>query len=163
MIAKILFWTTAAFLFIAIILFIRLKAEIKKSDNYKREAQTNADKVKEIERILDLKKKKRRKSGMKTKKKLTRKLLSFLMAMLLITLLTACVSDKVVYIDRPVYCDLYFPEFPILPDKVTRDKKAGTVTVPENWIVQLRMYQIQIEKTQKDYEGFKAIYKTEAE
>lgn len=57
MIAKVLFWITAAFLFIAIILFIRLKAEIKKSDIYKREAQTNADKVKEIERILDLKNK----------------------------------------------------------------------------------------------------------
>ena len=57
MIAKVLFWTTAAFLFIAIILFIRLKAEIKKSDNYKREAQTNADKVKEMERILNLKNK----------------------------------------------------------------------------------------------------------
>lgn len=84
------------------------------------------------------------------------------MAMLLITLLTACVSDKVVYIDRPVYCDLYFPEFPILPDEVTRDKKAGTVTVPENWIVKLRLYQIQIEKTQQDYEDLKALYETEA-
>ena len=57
MIAKILFWTMAAFLFAAIILFIRLKAEIKKSNNYKREAQTNADKAKEMERILDLKSK----------------------------------------------------------------------------------------------------------
>jgi len=85
------------------------------------------------------------------------------MVMLLTMLLTACVSDKVVYVDRPVYCDLYFPDFPLLPDEVTRDKKAGTVTVPENWIVQLRMYQIQIEKAQKDYEGFKAIYETEAE
>lgn len=85
------------------------------------------------------------------------------MVMLLTMLLTACVSDKVVYIERTVCCDLDFPEFPYLPDEVTRDKEAGTVTVPENWIVQLRMYQIQIEKTQQDYEGFKAIYETEAE
>lgn len=85
------------------------------------------------------------------------------MVMLLTMLLTACVSDKVIYIERTVCCDLDFPEFPYLPDEVTRDKKAKTVTVPENWIVQLKQYEIQIEKTRKDYEGFKAIYETEAE
>mgnify|MGYP003290894773 FL=1 len=57
MIAKVLFWTTAAFLLAAIFLFLRLKAEIKKRDEYKREAKTNADKVKEMERILNLKNK----------------------------------------------------------------------------------------------------------
>ena len=61
---------------------------------------------------------------MKTKKKLIKKLTSFLMAMLLITLLTGCVSDKIIYIDRPVCCDLYFPEFPLLPDDVTRGQKG---------------------------------------
>ena len=35
------------------------------------------------------------------------------------------------------------------------------MTVPEEWIVRLRIYQIEIEKTEKNYMGIKALYEGE--
>ncbi|MBQ3746373.1 MAG: hypothetical protein II863_03050 [Kiritimatiellae bacterium] len=88
-----------------------------------------------------------------------RKLMLCIAATLLATLLTACQSDKVVYVDKPVVPELVFPVFPILAEgDAVRDREAGTVTVPEAWIVRLEEYHIRIKETEKNYCGLKALY-----
>lgn len=74
-------------------------------------------------------------------------------------LLVACRSTKVEYVEKPVVPPLAFPVFPLLQDgEAVRNKDAGTVSVPEEWIVRLRIYQVEIEKTEKNYNGLKALY-----
>ncbi len=82
--------------------------------------------------------------------------------MLLIMLLAGCQSTRIEYVEKPVVPPLSFPVFPLLKDGETvRNREAGTVTVPEEWIVRLRIYQIEIEKTEKNYMGIKALYEGE--
>lgn len=74
-------------------------------------------------------------------------------------LLVACQSTKVEYVEKPVVPPLDFPVFPLLQDgEAVRNKDSGTVSVPESWIVRLRIYQVEIEKTEKNYNGLKALY-----
>ena len=79
--------------------------------------------------------------------------------MLLTMLLAGCQSTRTEYVEKTVVPPLSFPVFPLLQDgEAVRNKEAGTVTVPEEWIVRLRVYQIEIEKTEKNYNGLKALY-----
>lgn len=74
-------------------------------------------------------------------------------------LLTGCVSPRIEYVEKPVVPALSFPVFPLMEEgDAVRNREAGTVTVPEEWIVRLRIYQIEIEKTEKNYNGFKALF-----
>ena len=75
------------------------------------------------------------------------------MAILLTMLLVGCQSLKT---EKIVVPEIEFPEFP-LSDEIINNLD-GTCTVPTKWIIQLRLYQIEIEKTQKDYEGIKEVY-----
>lgn len=79
--------------------------------------------------------------------------------MLLIMLLAGCQSTRIEYVEKSVVPSLSFPVFPLMEDgDAVRNREAGTVTVPEEWIVRLRIYQIEIEKTEKNYMGIKALY-----
>ena len=79
--------------------------------------------------------------------------------MLLTTLLTACQSTRIEYVEKPVVPTLVFPVFPLLEEgEAVRNMENGTVSVPEDWLVRLRLYQIEIEKTEKSYMGIKALY-----
>lgn len=77
-------------------------------------------------------------------------------AMLLTTLLTSCVSDRIVYVDRPVVPELVFPVFPALEGGERNDD--GTVSVPGEWLVRIAEYKIRIEETKKTYGDIKALY-----
>ena len=68
----------------------------------------------------------------------------------------ACQSTQVITVDKVVVPDIDFPAFP-LAEKIT-DNKDGTATVPNEWLVRLEEYHIQILKTQDNYEGLKEIY-----
>lgn len=82
--------------------------------------------------------------------------------MLLTMLLAGCQSTRIEYVEKPVVPPLSFPVFPLLKDgEYVRNREAGTVTVPEEWIVRLRIYQIEIEKTEKNYMGIKALFGSE--
>ena len=76
--------------------------------------------------------------------------------MLLTTLLTSCVSDKIVYIDRAFVPEISFPIFPTLEGG--SENADGTVTVDGAWIVELAEYKIRIEETEKNYNDLKALY-----
>lgn len=78
------------------------------------------------------------------------------MAILLITLLTSCVSTKTEYIEKPVVPSITFPIFPALTE--AKRNGDGTVTVSEDWIVRLAEYKIRIEETEKNYSDLKALY-----
>ena len=77
-------------------------------------------------------------------------------ATLLTTLLASCLSQKVEYIDR-----LYVPPlaFPIFPEAewAERDKEARSVTVPEEWFVNVARFKILYEELEKNYNGIKEL------
>ena len=77
-------------------------------------------------------------------------------ATLLTTLLASCLSTKVEYIDR-----LYVPPlaFPIFPEAewAERDKEARSVTVPEEWFVNVARFKILYEELEKNYNGIKEL------
>lgn len=77
-------------------------------------------------------------------------------ATLLTTLLASCLSPKVEYIDR-----LYVPPlaFPIFPEAewAERDKEARSVTVPEEWFVNVARFKILYEELEKNYNGIKEL------
>lgn len=65
---------------------------------------------------------------------------------------TCCVSSSVT-VKVP---DVTFPEFPKLPEHVTMTDKG--VIVPEQWLIDMAVYKVQIEKTEQLYKGLKEIY-----
>ena len=77
-------------------------------------------------------------------------------ATLLTTLLASCLSPKVEYIDR-----LYVPPlaFPIFPEAawVERNKEERSVTVPEEWFVNVARFKILYEELEKNYNGIKEL------
>lgn len=77
-------------------------------------------------------------------------------ATLLTTLLASCLSPKVEYIDR-----LYVPPlaFPIFPEAewAERDKEARSVTVPEEWFVNVARFKILYEELEENYNGIKEL------
>ena len=85
-----------------------------------------------------------------------RRLMNFMLAMLSAMLLTACVSPKVEYVEKPVVPELVFPIFPALDGGVKNPD--GTVSVPGEWIVRVAEYKIRIEETEKNYNDLKALY-----
>lgn len=82
-------------------------------------------------------------------------------AMLLATLLMGCTSTKIEYIEKPYLPELNFPFFPELYGDVRNPD--DTVTVPGEWIIQLREFQIHYEETEKDYNDLKALYEGNSE
>lgn len=78
-------------------------------------------------------------------------------AILLATLLTSCVSDRVRYIEKPYVPEISFPIFPALDGGF--ENADGSVTVPGEWILELAKYKIRIEETEKNYNEIKALYK----
>lgn len=81
-------------------------------------------------------------------------------ATLLTTLLACCQSARVEYIDR-----LYVPPlaFPIFPEAewAERNKEERSVTVPEEWFVNVARFKILYEELEKNYNGIKALESVE--
>jgi len=77
-------------------------------------------------------------------------------AMLLIMLLTSCISAKIEYVEKPVVPEISFPIFPELKNE--RLNNDGSVSVPADWIVRLAEYKIRIEETESSYNDLKALY-----
>ena len=77
-----------------------------------------------------------------------------MMAMLLTTLLSSCVSNGTR--EKVFVPDLVFPVFPSLDDE--KKNSDGTVSVPNEWLVRLAEYRIRIEETEKNYNDIKALY-----
>ena len=73
--------------------------------------------------------------------------------MLLITLLTSCVSNTVYKTAVP---EIDFPKFP-LAEKLTNNED-GTCTVNSEWIVQLAEYSIRIQEVENNYKEIKTLY-----
>ncbi len=76
-------------------------------------------------------------------------------------LLVGCVSPKVITVEKTVVPELSFPVFP-LADSMTLNTD-GTVTVPGNWVVRLREYQLRIEETEDTYNEIKSLYEGSAD
>lgn len=72
----------------------------------------------------------------------------------LITLLAYCQSRKVEY--RPYVPPIAFPIFPEAA-WVERDKEARSVTVPEEWFVNVARFKILYEELEKNYNGIKEL------
>lgn len=83
------------------------------------------------------------------------------MAMLLLTLLTACTSTKIEYIEKPYLPELNFPFFPGLYEDVRNPD--DTVTVPGTWVIRLREFQIHYEELEDNYNDFKKKYEGESD
>ena len=77
-----------------------------------------------------------------------------MMAMLLTTLLSSCVSNGTR--EKVFVPDLVFPVFPSLDDE--KKNSDGTVSVPNEWLVRLAEYRIRIDETEKNYNDIKALY-----
>ena len=75
------------------------------------------------------------------------------MAILLITLLTSCVSNTVY---KTIVPDLDFPTFP-LADVMT-DNGNGTTAVDNGWIIRLAEFYIRYSETESDYKEIKELY-----
>lgn len=80
-------------------------------------------------------------------------------AILLLTLLTSCVSGRVEYIEKPYVPEISFPIFPALEGGT--ENEDGTVSIPAEWIVELAVYKIRIEETEKNYKDIQALYKSD--
>ena len=76
-----------------------------------------------------------------------------MMAMLLIMLLTSCVSNTVY---KTVMPDLDFPTFPLAD--VMSDNGNGTTSVDNEWIVRLAEFYIRYSETESDYKEIKELY-----
>ena len=72
-------------------------------------------------------------------------------------LLQGCQSTKKIEYVVP---DIDFPVFP-LADSITNNND-GTCTVNDEWIVQLRMFQIDYERCEKDYRQIKEVWNEES-
>lgn len=82
-------------------------------------------------------------------------------AMLLAMLLMGCTSTKIKYVEKPYLPELNFSFFPELYGDVRNPD--DTVTVPGEWIIQLREFQIHYEETENDYNDLKALYEGNSE
>ncbi len=78
------------------------------------------------------------------------------MAILLIMLLTSCVSNTVY---KTVVPELNFPTFPLA--ETMSNNGDGTVTVDSDWIVNLAVYSIRIQETENNYREIKKLYETD--
>lgn len=85
--------------------------------------------------------------------------MNFIVAILSLTLLTACASTEIITIEKTVVPSISFPIFPLAESM--SDNKDGTVSVPYEWLVRLEEYHIMIEATEKTYNELKEIYKNE--
>lgn len=81
-----------------------------------------------------------------------------IMATVLLTLLTSCVSNTVTKFVVP---DLDFPTFP-LADTI-EDNGDNTSTVDNQWLVRLAEYYIRINETENNYNDIKELYEKEKE
>ena len=75
------------------------------------------------------------------------------MAMLLLMLLTSCVSNTVY---KTVVPDLDFPTFPLAD--VMSDNGNGTTAVDNGWIIRLAEFYIRYSETESDYKEIKELY-----
>lgn len=76
-------------------------------------------------------------------------------------LLSSCQSPKVEYVEKPVVPPLSFPVFPKPGEWAKRDKVNRSVTVTEDWYVQIAKFENDYEGLQKEYERKKALYEGE--
>ena len=70
-------------------------------------------------------------------------------------LMTSCLSDKVVTVEKTVVPYLSFPEFPRLKRTVNED---GSWIVPKESVDALTEYYIRIEETESNYKMLKELY-----
>lgn len=77
------------------------------------------------------------------------------MVMLLLMLLTSCVSNRVE--KEVIVPELNFPVFPVL-ESYERNEEEKKVTVSEAWIIRLAEFRIHYEESVKNYEAIKALY-----
>ena len=78
---------------------------------------------------------------------------TFTTVILLLTLLTSCVSNTVY---KTVVPDLDFPTFP--KADIMIDNGDETVSVDKKWIVRIAEYSIRIQETEDDYNEIKRLY-----
>lgn len=71
-------------------------------------------------------------------------------------LLTACVSTKIITVEKTVVPELTFPIFPYAD--VMTVNEDGTVSVPSEWLVRLEEYHIRIQETERNYSDLKKLY-----
>ena len=81
--------------------------------------------------------------------------------MFLATLLMGCTSTKIEYVEKPYVPELDFPFFPKLYGDVRNPN--STVTVPGEWIIQLREFEIYYTETEKNYKRIKKLYEDKNE
>ena len=78
--------------------------------------------------------------------------------MLLTMLLSTCQSPRVVTVERTVVPELVFPIFPGKAEWAERNLKERTITIPEDWYVQIDKFRINYECLEADYNSIKKIY-----
>lgn len=81
--------------------------------------------------------------------------------MLLITLLSSCQSPKIEYVEKTVVPPLSFPVFPEPSEWATRDKANRSVTVSEDWYVQIAEFENDYRGLLEEYERKKALFGSE--
>ena len=77
-------------------------------------------------------------------------------------LLTSCQSPKVEYIDRLYVPPLAFPVFPESAEWARRNVDEKSVTVPEDWFVNVARFKILYVELEKNYNGIKALSESDA-
>ena len=82
-----------------------------------------------------------------------KRLVTCIAVIVLLTLLTSCVSNTVTKFVVP---NLDFPTFP-LADTI-EDNGDNTSTVDNQWLVRLAEYSIRIQETEDDYNDIKRLY-----
>ena len=82
-----------------------------------------------------------------------KRLITCIAVIVLLTLLTSCVSNTVTKFVVP---NLDFPTFP-LADTI-EDNGDNTSTVDNQWLVRLAEYSIRIQETEDDYNDIKRLY-----
>ena len=86
---------------------------------------------------------------------------NFILGMLLTTLLISCQSPKIEYVEKTVVPPLSFPVFPEPSEWATRDKANRSVTIPEDWYVQIAEFENDYRGLLEEYERKKALYEGE--
>ena len=70
-------------------------------------------------------------------------------------LMTSCQSNNVVTVEKTVVPDIVFPIFPKIKRTVNTD---GSWLIPKESADMLAEYYIQIQETEKNYEGLRELY-----
>ena len=77
-------------------------------------------------------------------------------------LLTSCQSPRVEYVEKMYVPPLAFPVFPESAEWARRNVDEKSVTVPEDWFVNVARFKILYAELEKNYNGIKALSESDA-